>query len=50
MSTLTQVRAMAAALLLSLNAMACNLYDASKPDAVYLCANEKCTVDGGKSL
>ena len=50
MSTLTKIRAMAAALLLSLNAMACNLYDASRPDTVYLCANEKCTIDGGKSL
>ena len=50
MSTLTQVRVMAAALLLSLNAMACNLYDATNPDAVYLCANEKCSIDGGKSL
>ena len=31
-------------------ATACNLYDASRPDTEYLCADQKCSIEGGKSL
>ena len=31
-------------------ANACNLYDASKPDTVFLCADQLCTEEGGKTL
>ena len=33
-------------LLLPAMALACNLYDAAKPDTVFLCADQKCMTDG----
>ena len=30
--------------------LACNLYDADKPETMFLCADQTCTINGSQSL